>query len=96
MTQFQFNEVDFSSTIVKKYFHAISTKMKPRLHPKAAEIEKLKCYTVMEVADLLGVSKATLYKLMKSGEIKFITLSEGGDRRIPATEVRAYIERRSQ
>ena len=48
-----------------------------------------------EAAETLGVSRARLYQLLAAGEIGSVKI--GASRRIPATELRAYVSRlRSQ
>lgn len=55
---------------------------------------KLQCLTVKEAMDLLRVSKATIYQIMNSGELPYITLYDGGDRRIIVEDISAYLEKR--
>jgi excisionase family DNA binding protein len=47
--------------------------------------------TVGEVADYLRLSRATVYKLMGSGELEYVKLV--GSRRIPWTAVTRLIDR---
>ncbi|WP_035949941.1 helix-turn-helix domain-containing protein [Parafrankia sp. EUN1f] len=47
--------------------------------------------TVDEAAEVLGVSRAKLYQLMKAGA--FASVSIGRLRRIPADELSAYVDR---
>ena len=55
---------------------------------------KLQCLTVKEAMVLLRVSKPTIYQIMNSGELPYITLYDGGDRRIVAEDISAYLEKR--
>jgi excisionase family DNA binding protein len=44
-------------------------------------------YTVTEWCQLTGQSRATVYRQMKAGKLKFVTLGDcDSDRRIPAEE----------
>ncbi|SQE00611.1 MULTISPECIES: helix-turn-helix domain-containing protein [unclassified Parafrankia] len=47
--------------------------------------------TVDEAAQLLGLSRAKLYQLMKTGAIASVSI--GRLRRIPADELSAYVDR---
>ena len=42
-----------------------------------------------EVADLLGVGRSSIYRLMTNGQIAYVRI--GSDRRIPATELDRFI-----
>ena len=58
-----------------------------------------KLYNVTELAELLGVNKATIFRQIRAGEIKAIDISTGRGRRnpayrIPQSEVDSYFERR--
>jgi len=48
-------------------------------------------YTPTEAADLLGVSRSTLYELLRAGEIASVRI--GRSRRVPATALIAYVDR---
>ncbi|MFB6392691.1 helix-turn-helix domain-containing protein [Polymorphospora lycopeni] len=47
--------------------------------------------TVQEAADRLSVSRSTLYALMKSGELRSITIR--ANRRLALTDVDAYVQK---
>jgi excisionase family DNA binding protein len=47
---------------------------------------------VVEAAQYLGVSRITVYAMMKRGDLPYLQI--GGSRAIPLTELRAYRERR--
>jgi excisionase family DNA binding protein len=47
-------------------------------------------YTPSEAADLLGVSRSTLYELLRAGTLASVRI--GRSRRIPATALTAYVD----
>lgn len=49
---------------------------------------------VMETAELLNVSRSTVYELMRSGALKSVKVAR--TRRIPMAEVRKYLDRQLQ
>jgi excisionase family DNA binding protein len=51
-------------------------------------------YKVDEAAEALGLSRVTLYSLMARGEVDSIKV--GAARRIPADELRRFVERNRQ
>lgn len=46
------------------------------------EVKKPKLYSLYEVADFMGLSYITLYRLVRSGKIKTINRSKSGTRPI--------------
>jgi excisionase family DNA binding protein len=52
-------------------------------------IEKL--LTIADVAQVLGISRGSVYRLMRSGELPAIRVGERA--RFEPTDVRAYLER---
>jgi excisionase family DNA binding protein len=54
-----------------------------------SRIEKL--LTIADVARVLGISRASVYRLMRSGELSAIRV--GKRARFEPTDVRAYLER---
>ena len=46
-------------------------------------------FTVAQVAEKFQVSKATVYNWMRSGALRYVEV--GGDRRITATAIRAFV-----
>jgi excisionase family DNA binding protein len=56
--------------------------------------QELQCLTVQEAMELLSVSKATIYQIMNSGELTYITFYDGGDRRIVVDDLNAYLKKR--
>ena len=48
-------------------------------------------HTDMEAAELLNQSRATIWKLMKAGELASVKI--GRSRRIPAAALRDFVER---
>ena len=80
-----------SIQIVRNLFSRKSISQK-RLPKEVAT--KLQCLTVKEAMELLRVSKPTIYQLMNSGELPYITLYDGGDRRIVAEDISTYLEKR--
>ena len=48
------------------------------------------CFTVSEACSVLRVSRATLYKLMGQGRLKYVTLLDS--RRIPRTEINQLLD----
>jgi excisionase family DNA binding protein len=55
-----------------------------------AEREKL-LYTIREVEDVLGVSRATVYNLIERGDLRRVKV--GKSARIPRTSIVEYVER---
>ncbi|POM23633.1 Helix-turn-helix domain protein [Actinomadura rubteroloni] len=54
---------------------------------------ELRVYTVLEVAELLGVSRDTVFALLRTGELRSIRIRERG-RRVTHGQLRAYLKRR--
>jgi excisionase family DNA binding protein len=50
--------------------------------------------TVSEAAHMLGISRAKLYPMISSGEIR--SFKVGTSRRVPVREVEAFMERQLQ
>jgi excisionase family DNA binding protein len=50
--------------------------------------------TVSEAASMLGISRAKIYPMILSGEIR--SLKIGRSRRIPAREIESFIEQQLQ
>ena len=46
-------------------------------------------YTVAQIAKLFQVTRAGVYKWMKSGQLKYVIV--GSDRRIPASAVKEFV-----
>ena len=55
-------------------------------------MEELKLYTVEEVAEILKFSTFTIYKLVKSGELKAVKLTGGRRWRVTDAHLREYLE----
>ena len=55
-------------------------------------MDKNKCYTLPEVAELLSVSRATVYRLINGSKIPAFKI--GDEWRIKAEDVEAFIEDR--
>lgn len=53
--------------------------------------EHFRWFTVNEVCGLLSVSRVTLYKMMKAGELKYSHVRS--QRRISSTELKRYMNR---
>jgi len=47
-------------------------------------------YTVAQIAKLFQVTRAGVYKWMRSGQLRYVIV--GSDRRIPATAVREFVK----
>ncbi len=47
-------------------------------------------YTIDQVAELFNVTRAAVYKWMKSGELKYVVV--GAHRRIPQSALNAFIK----
>ncbi len=47
-------------------------------------------YTIDQVAELFSVTRAAVYKWMKSGELKYVLV--GAHRRIPQSALNAFIK----
>jgi excisionase family DNA binding protein len=54
--------------------------------------EPERVYTPAEVAELFGVSRDTIERLMARGELRYVTPA-ARRRRIPASEIDAYLAR---
>ena len=57
-------------------------------------IVETQCFDLMQACKFLGVSKSTMYRIMRSREIGFITV--GGHRKFTRTELEKYIEKNSR
>ena len=55
------------------------------------ETNDLRCLKVMKVAELLGISRAQVYKLMEAGELSYVKI--GKSRRVRLDAVRDLIAR---
>ena len=55
------------------------------------ETNDLRCLKVMKVAELLGISRAQVYKLMEAGELPYVKI--GKSRRVRLDAVRDLIAR---
>ncbi len=55
------------------------------------ETPSLKLHTITGSAQLLGISRTTLHRLLDAGEIGYVRIA--GDRRIPHSELTAWTER---
>ena len=65
-----------------------------REHPQAAQEDEPMTpllLTVKQAAEMLGISRTTLYELMKAGEIR--SVKRGASRRIPRQVVYDYVDR---
>lgn len=51
--------------------------------------EQRRAYKVEEVAELLGLSRNTVFRLLKAGDLKSIKV--GGSRRITVEQLDAYL-----
>lgn len=51
--------------------------------------DNIKLYTVVETADMLGISDTFLYKIAKQGKINFYRL--GTNMRFSAEQIREYL-----
>ncbi|MFB9905189.1 helix-turn-helix domain-containing protein [Allokutzneria oryzae] len=60
---------------------------KEKKHDRLAQVQFL---TVAEVADIMRVSKMTVYRLVHSGELPAVRV--GRSFRVPENEVHAYLE----
>lgn len=58
--------------------------------PPAAELDELSLLKVGEVAEVMRVSKMTVYRMVHSGELP--TLRVGRGFRVPAKAVREYLK----
>ncbi|MBS2964953.1 helix-turn-helix domain-containing protein [Actinocrinis puniceicyclus] len=58
--------------------------------PPAAELDELSLLKVGEVAEVMRVSKMTVYRMVHSGELP--TLRVGRGFRVPAKAVREYLQ----
>ena len=56
-----------------------------KLRPKLDPLDPMRRYDVDMACDFLGVSRATLYKRVKAGEIR--TIKDGSRRFVPGTEI---------
>ncbi len=52
--------------------------------------DEMKLYTLKQAAEMLGVSRWTIYKAIEKGQIKAVTISDR--RRIPQTELERLTE----
>lgn len=57
-------------------------------------IVETQCYDLTQASVFLGISKSTLYRIMRSREINFITVS--GHRKFTKTDLEKYIEKNSR
>jgi excisionase family DNA binding protein len=66
---------------------SISNTVRPASGPKieAAQVVQLGLMRVVDAAEFLGISRASLYRLMDVGEIRFVLF--GRSRRIPRQEL---------
>ena len=55
------------------------------------ETNDLRCLKVMKVAELLGISRAQVYKLMEAGQLAYVKI--GKSRRVRLDAVRDLIAR---
>lgn len=51
-----------------------------------------KYLTIPETAEKLGVSRKTVYRFIKRGDLEAIEVPPGGDLRVSTTEVRRFTE----
>jgi len=54
------------------------------------ETNDLRCLKVMKVAELLGISRAQVYKLMEAGQLAYVKI--GKSRRIRLDAVRGLVQ----
>ena len=54
------------------------------------ETNDLRCLKVMRVAELLGISRAQVYKLMEAGQLAYVKI--GKSRRIRLDAVRGLVQ----
>ena len=54
------------------------------------ETTELRCLKVMKVAELLGISRAQVYKLMEAGQLAYVKI--GKSRRIRLDAVRGLVQ----
>jgi excisionase family DNA binding protein len=60
------------------------------INGKGSTVEhKAALYRVTEVMRLLGLSRTTVYELMRTGRLR--TVAEGRSRRIPASAIDEYV-----
>lgn len=62
---------------------------------KLTEVKKTELSSTKEVADFMGISYITLYRLVKSGKIKAVNIAKSGKRPIYAfhsEEVQKYYD----
>ena len=57
-------------------------------------VVETQCFDMLEACRFLGVSKSTLYRIMRSREIGFITIS--GHRKFKRSDLEKYIEENSK
>ena len=69
-------------------FPANETKTAPA-PPTPAELTKF-VYTIREITTLIGISRTTLYRVMRSGELPFVKL--GSRTLVRATDLRTWTE----
>jgi len=50
-------------------------------------------FSVMEIADTLGISRSTVYEAMRSGALHFVKV--GARRLVPAASLKAMLEKTS-
>jgi excisionase family DNA binding protein len=69
--------------------------MASQAHTPLYEPERLeRLLTINEVCELLGISRASVYGLMRAGELTPVRVGERA--RFEPVDVRAYIERRRE
>ena len=70
-------------------------KLKEEIKEQLLEKELNRMLTVAEAAELLGVSKSTIRRLSKIGEIKSFRVGTGKHRRFRKKDLLDYFERNS-
>ena len=55
------------------------------------ETNDLRCLKVMKVAELLGISRAQVYKLMEAGQLAYVKI--GKSRRIPWEAIEELVQK---
>lgn len=57
--------------------------------------DSLRMLKILEVCQLLGISRATLYRIMESGQLPYHRVTTGGARRVSVGDLKQYLQKRA-